>query len=212
MLVAFFLSIHKLANFSNTSISYQFILKRCKMTRAIEAITSILKTFIDEEPKPALHVGEVMSIWTALTAFHEAKALYQVGLNTTLDADLKHALQNALEGSNEDVNILVNIMKQEGIPIPDTRGEKTVSNPRDVPEGVKLSDEELANLISVKVATAITFCAQAMSQSIRSDIGLIFFQIQVQLMKYAAPLKNLMKKRGWLKEPPSYHPPGAPLK
>lgn len=82
------------------------------MTRAIEAITSILKTFVDEEPKPSLHVGEVMNLWLALTAFHEARSLYQVGLNMTKDTDLKHALQQALEGSNSDVKIILNFLKE----------------------------------------------------------------------------------------------------
>lgn len=67
-------------------------------------------------------------------------------------------------------------------------------------------------MISAKVAASVVFSAQAASQSIRNDVGLLFFQIQVELMKYASPLKTLMKSRGWLKESPRYHPPGAPSK
>lgn len=182
------------------------------MTRAIEAVTELIKSLIDEEPKPALHVGEVMSLWTALTAFQEARALYQAALNTTTDTDLKHTLQNAVESTKGDYQLLKNFMVKEGIPLPAVNEDKPKSDPSAVPEGVKLTDDEIANLISVKVAASITFCAQAMSQSVRSDVGLLFFQIQVQLMKFATPLKNLMKSRGWLKTPPSYLPPGAPEK
>ncbi len=101
-------------------------------------------------------------------------------------------------------------MIKEGIPIPSISEAKPKSDPKAVPEGVRLTDEEIANLIAVKVATSITFCAQAMSISERSDVGLLFFQIQVELMKFATPLKNLMKSRGWLKSPPRYYPPGVP--
>ncbi|MDQ0252720.1 hypothetical protein J2S74_000092 [Evansella vedderi] len=180
------------------------------MTSPIEAITNVLKTFVDEEPKPALHVGEVMDLWATMTAFHEAQALYQIGLNMTVDTDLKHALEKALQGSTADTQRILTFMKDEGIPIPTSQGEKTKSNPNEVPEGVRLTDEEIANLISVKVASSITFCAQAMSQTIRSDVGILFIQMMVNLMNYAASLKSLMKSRGWLKEPPRYHPPGSP--
>lgn len=180
------------------------------MTNPVEAITNILKTFTDDEPKPALHVGEVMSLWTTMTAFFEAQSLYQIGLNMTNDTDLKHALEKALQGSNADTQRIHEFLKEEGVPIPTGKGEKTKSNPDDVPEGVKLTNEEIANLISVKTATSITMCAQAMTTSIRSDVGLIFIQSMVNLMNYATSLKNLMKARGWLKQPPPYLPPGTP--
>ncbi|WP_241494337.1 hypothetical protein [Bacillus coahuilensis] len=49
-----------------------------------------------------------------------------------------------------------------------------------------------------------------MSQSIRSDVGLLFISIQINLMEYAATLKNVLKRRGWLRIPPPYIPPGTP--
>lgn len=72
------------------------------MTRAIESISAIIKNFIDKDPKPPLHVGEVMDLRTIFTAFHEAHSLYQVALNSTIDPDLQHVVQNALEGSKKD--------------------------------------------------------------------------------------------------------------
>lgn len=182
------------------------------MTNAFESIAALFKNVMDPEPEPPLHVGEVMSLWTALTAFQESRALYQAGLNTTTDSELKHALENALESSTRDYNRLKKILIDEGVPLPSINEDKPKSNPVDVPEGVKLTDDEIANLIGVKVAASITFCAQAMSQSVRTDVGLTFFQIQIELMKYAAVLKTLMRKRGWLKSPPNYLPPGTPHK
>ncbi|WP_216827610.1 DUF3231 family protein [Alkalihalobacterium elongatum] len=180
------------------------------MTRAIEAITELLQSFIDDEPKPPLHVGEVMSLWTAVTAFQEARALYQAALNTTTDPDLRHTLENAVQASKKDYNMIKEFLIKEGVQLPAVNEDKPNSDPTAVPEGVRLTNDEIANLISAKVATSISFCAASMSQSIRSDVGLLFFQIQVQLMKFATPLKNLMKTRGWLKSPPPYSPPGVP--
>lgn len=182
------------------------------MTRAIEAVTELIKSLFDEDSKPALHIGEAMNLWIAITAFQEARSLYYAGLNTTTDKDLKHVLRNAIEATKADYNLLKDFMMKEGIPIPAVSEEKPNSDPSAVPEGVKLTDDEIANLISVKVAASINFCAQAITQSVRSDVGILFFQIQVELMKFSIPLKNLMKNRGWLKKPPSYHPPGVPDK
>ncbi|MCA0149797.1 DUF3231 family protein [Rossellomorea vietnamensis] len=180
------------------------------MTHVFEAISAIMKNFTDEAPKPPLHVGEVMDLWTAFTAFHEAHALYQVGLNTTTDKDLKHVLESALEGSKLDTRKIEKLLLKEGVPLPLVNPRKPLSEQSAVPEGVRLTDDEIANLISAKVAASITYCAQAMSKTVRTDVGLMFFSIQINLMKFAAPLKNLMISRGWLRVPPFYNPPGAP--
>ncbi|WP_417897691.1 DUF3231 family protein [Bacillus haimaensis] len=180
------------------------------MTRAIESLAAIFKNFVDKEPKPLLHVGEVMDLWTAFTAFHEAQTLYQVALNTTTDPELRHVLMNAFEGSKSDTKLVEKFLLKEGVPLPLVNPTKPISDPISVPEGVKLNDDEIANLIAVKVAASITFCAQAMSKTVRTDVGLIFFEMQIELMKFAAPLKNLMKERGWLRVPPRYNPPGNP--
>lgn len=180
------------------------------MTKILETIGEIIKSFNDEEEKPSIHIGEAMNLWTALTSFQEARALYQAALNMTTDKDLIHVLQNAVEASKKDYDLVKNMMIKEGIPLPAISEDKPHSSPNAVPEGVKLTDDEIANLISVKIAFAITFCAQSISTSIRTDIGLLFLQIQTELMKFAVPLKNMMKTRGWLKAPPAYHPPGAP--
>jgi hypothetical protein len=180
------------------------------MTRALETIAAMIHNFVDIEPKPALHVGEVMDLWTAFTAFHEAHSLYQIGLNTTTDPDLKHVIINALESSKGETKMIEEFLLKEGVPLPLINSNKPISDPNAVPEGVKLTDDEIANLISVKIAASITFCAQAMSKTVRTDVGLMFFEIQIELMKFAAPLKNLMKERGWLRVPPKYIPPGNP--
>ncbi len=180
------------------------------MINTFEAISSIIKNFVDEAPKPPLHVGEVMDLWTAFTAFHEAHALYQVGLNTTTDQDMLHVLQSALKGSMADTKKIEEFLLKEGVPLPLVNPRKPVSEQSAVPEGVKLKDDEIANLISAKVAASITFCAQAMSKTVRTDVGLMFFSIQINLMKFAAPLKNVMISRGWLRIPPKYNPPGSP--
>ncbi|NUH83074.1 DUF3231 family protein [Bacillus firmus] len=108
---------------------------------------------------------------------------------------------------NSPFRVRTDFLLKEGVPLPLTNAEKPLSNPDSVPEGVKLTDDEIANLISVKIAASITFCAQAMIKTVRTDVGLMLFSLQVHLMEIASPL---MKERGWLRIPPSYMPPGTP--
>lgn len=159
------------------------------MRNPFEAIKETLKNFTDDDPKPPLHVGEVMDLWTLYTAFHEAHSLYYIALNMTTDTALLHTIRSAIEGSQADTKKIENFLLKEGVPLPLTNAEKPLSNPDSVPEGVRLTDDEIANLISVKVAASITFCAQAMAKTVRTDVGMMFFSIQVHLMEFASPLK-----------------------
>ncbi|QHS23787.1 DUF3231 family protein [Virgibacillus sp. MSP4-1] len=180
------------------------------MLNILEAVTEHIKNYVDNEPKPPLHVGEVMDLWTAYTAFNEAQVLYQVGLNSTTNKDLKHAIESAYKSSKSDTKRLEKFLLQEGVPLPEVSSAKPPSDPNVIPEGVKLKDGEIANIISVKIASSITYCAQAMSKSVRSDVGLLFFEIQVNLMKFSEPFKNLMVNSGWINTPPKFTPPGRP--
>lgn len=51
--------------------------------------------------------------------------------------------------------------------------------------------------------------AGAASESIRTDVGLLFIEFQAEKFAFATRLKHLMRKRGWIKVPPFYVPPGS---
>ncbi|MGZ4105840.1 MAG: DUF3231 family protein, partial [Tumebacillaceae bacterium] len=151
------------------------------MTNIFEAIQSVIKTFVDNEPKSPLHVGEVMSLWTMLAIFQEAYCYYEASLNTTTDDQLKHLLQEAIEGANADIKLLKNFMIKEGVPIPPASEPKPKSDPNDIPLGVKLTDYEIANSLSAKIATSVTFTASSMAQCVRNDVSILFFRIQIHM-------------------------------
>jgi len=181
------------------------------MTNLFESTTDYLKTLVDHEEKNPLHVGEVNCLWVLLTMIEEGIGLYQIGLNTTNDDDLIHALKNGEQQSKDTSNQLRTFLKKEGIPLPETSEEKPKSEPNSIPLGVKQTDEELANLVSVKVAAQITLIGQALATSIRNDVCELFLNIQYELLKYGSSFKTLMRRNGWIKVPPYYYPPGAPL-
>lgn len=181
------------------------------MPDVFEAVTSVVKTFLDNDPKTALHVGEVMSCWSYLTVLEESIAANEVGLNTTTDGELTKALKEAIQMSKSQADKLAKFLRSEGVSLPERTEEKPKSNPASIPMGVKATDEQLANVLAIQTATATVACATAESQSLRNDLSVIWLKLQSEQVTFATTLRNMMRKRGWLKIPPYYHPPGLPV-
>lgn len=180
------------------------------MANPFEAIWNTMRTLVDDEPKTPLHVGEVMSCWTYFTILKEAIAYEEVGLNTTTDDEVKKLLADAKKLCDGQVKRLKAFMVKEGIPLPSGDETKPVSDPNDVPLGVKLSDNEIANGVSLKTATAAMECAMGNAQAIRADLNLMWTEFNAELLVFGTTTKVLLRRRGWLKVPPYYYPPGMP--
>ncbi|MDO7786548.1 DUF3231 family protein [Desulforamulus aquiferis] len=180
------------------------------MTTIMEAAKGILSTYVDDEPKSPIHVGEVMNLWTYHTVLTEINRFVEMSLNTTRDDELVVALKNSYNDCRGHIQEVESLFRDEGIPLPPTSEKKPHSNPEDVPLGVKMTDDEIANGISVKQVSTLTLCATGLAQSIRSDIGEMWLRFLTDRVKFGAYFMPLLRKRGWIKVPPSYYPPGAP--
>ncbi|MFD0694163.1 DUF3231 family protein [Paenibacillus sp. GCM10027628] len=147
----------------------------------------------DEEPVPPLHVGEVMSLWTLLTIYEEGQIIYKIALNTTSDPELRHAIENAVKESMEDVVMIKNFLIKEGVALPPVSAEKPDSDPDNISQGVKFTDEEIANLIIGKITTSIALCGQGVSQCLRTDVGLIILRSMSRLLQFSAPYRSMIR-------------------
>jgi hypothetical protein len=181
-----------------------------EMPNVIESISVALRSLVDEEPKPPLHVGEVMSCWTYLTILEESIVVEQQGLNMTTDTELRDFVEKSMAKASSQAQRLKDFMQREGVSLPPHSEHKPLSDPNAVPLGAKSTDSEIANAVVIKLVTSITTCASAAADSVRNDVGLMFVEFQSEALTFAAMLKSLMRKRGWLKIPPFYYPPGAP--
>ncbi|BFT69428.1 DUF3231 family protein [Paenibacillus sp. P36] len=179
------------------------------MTTFWDAIKSVLGSLLDEEPVPPLHVGEVMTLWTLLTIYEEGQVIYKIALNTTTDAELRHAVENAVHESLQDIEMVRDFLIKEGVPLPSVSAEKPDSESNQIPLGVKFTDDEIANLIIGKITACIALCGQGVSQGLRTDVTIILLRSMSRLLQFSAPYRSLMRKRGWIKPPPYYYPPGV---
>ncbi|WP_332697809.1 DUF3231 family protein [Halalkalibacter lacteus] len=109
----------------------------------------------------------------------------------------------------EQSDRLEKFLIKEGVSLPQTSPPKPDSSPIDVPLGVKMTDDELANGLAIKVAASLVECATGQAQAIRNDVGMMWAEFQAELLVFSATLRKVKKKRGWLKIPPAYHPAGG---
>jgi Protein of unknown function (DUF3231) len=180
------------------------------MTTVFEAVKDFLQLNFDNEPKNPLHVGEVMGCWMYLALMDEATIYIQIGLNSTNDDEVRELLTQSLKQCEAQGKRFKELMKTEGISLPPTSEQRPNSDPNAVPLGAKLTDDEIVNGLGLKTATAVVQCATAASQAVRSDVGALFTHCMLEKMKFGSTLKKAMRKRGWIKVPPYYYPPGMP--
>jgi hypothetical protein len=180
------------------------------MPSVLEGLINVMKTLVDDDPKPPMHIGEAMSCWTYMATLDEAIVYEHAALNSTTDQELRNALNDAIRMCESQVKVLKVLMLNEGVPLPPASAPKPKCEPSDIPLGVKVTDDEIANAISLKVAAALIACATEAAQAIRNDVAIMWVRFQMEQITYGATLKTMMRKRGWIKLPPPYCPPGSP--
>lgn len=177
------------------------------MSNPLEGFWNTLKGLAQVEPSTPLHVGEVMGMWTYYTALKEMLRFEEIGLNMTRDPEVKEMLSDAYSMCKDQAKRTETFLITEGVPLPSTSPPKPHSSPNDLPEGVRITDDEIVNAVSLKAAVEILECANGQAISIRSDVGLFWTELQSEMLTFSTTLKQLMKKRGWLKVPPYFNSP-----
>ncbi|HWO97413.1 MAG TPA: DUF3231 family protein [Bacillus sp. (in: firmicutes)] len=179
------------------------------MVNIFETVMDTMKSMTVQDKDQPLHVGEVMACWIYLAGLELAKVSVQTGINTTTDDELKAILEEDMKLGTSQRKRLHDFMIKEGITLPPAPEDMPISDPNSIPLGVKLTDDVIANELSLKIVSLIMRASGAASESVRTDVGLLFTQFLAEKLAFATRLKHLMRKRGWIKVPPFYVPPGS---
>lgn len=170
----------------------------------LEILEDAVKPFMDGE-KPPLNVGEAMNLWFYLTATEQTMAGEQVSYNITEDSELKEKLRDVINNVHRPIQTeLIDFLTAEGVPLPEKSRDKPVGDMSHTPEGSKLNDEEIANLLSFNLVLGINYACRGLTESVRPDVAAMFARFQVKKMAFSITLKDLMMRRGWLKAPPYF--------
>ncbi|MFD1738178.1 DUF3231 family protein [Bacillus salitolerans] len=182
------------------------------MGNPFEALWNTIKTFVDVEEKSPLNIIEVGDCWQYLTTVQEFIRYEEIGLNTTKDDEVKEMLHDALKLCKSQSKRLSDFMIKEGIPLSVVASPKPDSDNNDIPLGVKLTDDEIVNGVAFKFVTISQLSSKGQVDAIRNDVAMMWLEYYSEIVTFGATLRVLMRKRGWLKVPPYYVPPGNPIK
>ncbi|MGO4273324.1 DUF3231 family protein [Paenibacillus sp. TAF58] len=170
----------------------------------MEVLTDAIKPFLDGD-KPPLNVGEVMNLWFYLTATEQTMRGEQVSFNIVEDPELKEKLKEVINDVHGPIFAeLTEFLKAEGVPLQEASPEKPIGDFRNIPVGSKLSDEEIASLLSFNIVLGINYACRGMTESVRPDVAAMFARFQMKKFTYAITLKDVLMKKGWLKAPPYF--------
>ncbi len=169
-----------------------------------EVIHDTFEPFLDGEKKP-LNVMEVSNLWFFLLGTETTLRNQELGYNLAQDEELKRIILDSKENLHIPIrDELREFLKKEGVPLPQCTPEKPVGDFRDIPEGAKLNDEELANLLSYNLAAGFTYAARGLTESIRADVGLLFSKIIMKKTLSGLQVKQYLEQKEWLRVPPYY--------
>ncbi|MGE5674477.1 MAG: DUF3231 family protein [Mycobacterium leprae] len=175
---------------------------------------NILQSLFQTAQQPAVppHIGEAFNVWTYYVGAKEARVICLMMLNHTNDPDLKEAIEHFVNDVLEpQAKQVMDFLRNEGIDMPAGTGDKAKADEREIPPGAKMTDNEIANMLIVKINGLLMFCFFGLFSGIRDDIIGMFFNFQTHVMAQGYTLKKLMQKRGWLLVPPYYYAgTGAP--
>lgn len=168
-----------------------------------EVIHDTFEPFLDGEKRP-LSIMEAGNLWYFLAISETTMRNEEVAYNLAQDKELREKLRDAKVSVHQPIaKEIQEFLLKEKVPLPQGTPPKPTAA-YELPEGAKFNDEEIANLMSFNLLLGITFAARGLTESIRADVGLIFFKVIVRKTVFGASVKKLMTQRGWLHAPPDY--------
>ncbi|MFB9328034.1 DUF3231 family protein [Paenibacillus aurantiacus] len=171
----------------------------------LEMLKDAIHPFGDGK-KPPLHVGEVMNLWFYLTATEQTLRGEQVSYNTAQDQELRDKIEDVINNVHLPIREeLKDFLRSEGVPLPNATPDKSIGDFRAMPENAKLSDEEIANLLSFNIVLGINYACRGLTEATRPDVASMFAKFQMKKAAFALTFRQLMTEKGWLLVPPAYH-------
>ncbi|MCM3715184.1 DUF3231 family protein [Halalkalibacter oceani] len=152
-----------------------------------------------------LHYGEVFTVWSNVLGNNGMISAYQAFYHHAGDEDLKKLIKEGIDGLQTENQQLQEILKANGVAPPPAQADRPVANLEDIPVGARFIDPEIGAALSKDAAAGLVACSQAMGQSIREDIAMMYGQFHTSKAQFAAKALKLSKEKGWL-IPPPLHP------
>ena len=166
----------------------------------MSVLTSV---FPGMKEQPPFHAGEKYLIWDHLLKAKGCQSKYQLLKNHADDEELIDYLADLAESMvKEEVENLEKFLLENGVQPPPGAPANPPAARNEIPAGARFSDQEITMCVYHDLASAMAQTSQIISIAVRVDIGKMFAVHHQEIVKYGGTLLKLMKKKGWLVEPP----------
>jgi hypothetical protein len=130
----------------------------------------------------------------------------QIAINTVEDDELREKMKVALQVHTEVVNEMKEFLSKQGVPLPKPTPEKPQGDFKYIPDGAKMTDQEVANMMSFNLVIALTYGVRGLSESVRADVAYLYAKFLTKHLTLSVQLKQLMEKKGWIQQAPAFKP------
>lgn len=169
----------------------------------LELVSDIFKSYSKVDDTP-LQVGEVMNLWTMLVATENFLNSEKVAYNSVQDEDLRNKMKDLMENYHAVViKEISHLLLDEGIELTEPPSKKPEIR-LDLPNGGRMTDEEVANLIVFNLVWSINHLTRGLTESTRTDVGKLFARFIIEKTVLSTSMKTLMTEKGWIKIPPYF--------
>lgn len=162
----------------------------------------MFKPFLDGEKRP-LNIMEAANLWFFLVMCDNTMRNEEVAYNVAQNSELKDILKDARKIHQDTADEITKLLDEEHIMLPQDTPAKPSGDYLSIPEAARLNDEEIANLMSYNLVLGINFSSRGMTESVRADVGLLFFKVIVKKTMLGLKLKQFMDKQNWLRLAPA---------
>ncbi|MEF3310941.1 DUF3231 family protein [Paenibacillus sp. GYB004] len=149
-----------------------------------------------------LHYGEVFDIWSFSMKAKGSISVYRAYQYHAGDKDLKKILGDLINQAELESEECDQILIHNGIASSPTLPARPEAKLEDIPVGARLTDPEIAALVSADTAASMVICSQIMGKSIREDIGALFGKYHMTKAAIGLKILEMNKEKGWLVPPP----------
>lgn len=176
----------------------------------LNKIGSVIMGILSGNPKDEpLHYGEVYGLFTNLFTNNGTISGYETLMNHAGDDDLKKLIEEAIKGLRAENQQLEELLKSNGIGLPPAPPARPNADLNDIPVGARSTDPEISAAISADTAAGLVACSQAIGQSIREDVAMMYGQFHMNKAQFGAKMLKLNKEKGWLIPPPLHMSKGT---
>lgn len=174
---------------------------------------NILQTLFQSVTSPPipLHEGEAFGLWTYYEAVAQTRSHLLILLNHTDDEELKELMEHFIADVLEpQIGQVKGKLLHEGISLPNVSRDRPKADPSQIPPGARFSNDDIAQVLVARVQGLLSLCQAGLNQSLRDEVGQMFYNFQNHVLLQGVSLKGMMRKRRWLRVPPPHAHTRAP--